>query len=180
MPSIRDYWPEFLARVREFSILADAEDAELETLRQAIDNILNDQFIETATDRGIARRESILGIVPYGDDTLETRRFRVAGKWLNRLPYTYRMLIERLNALLGEGKYVVELHKEPYTLRVLIELVVKRQFDAAKEMLREVVPANLSLTIELRYNQHQTLRPLTHGAMRAYRHIDIREEAIVS
>lgn len=179
MSSIRDYWPEFLARVREFSVLADAEDAELETLRQAIDDVLDDQFIETATERGIARREAILNITPYGDDILETRRFRVAGKWLNRLPYTYRMLIERLNALLGEGKYVVELHKEPYTIEVWIELIVKRQFDAAQEMLRETIPANLSITVKLRYNQHQTLRILTHGAMRAYRHIDIREEAIV-
>ena len=178
MPSIRDYWPEFLARVREFSVLADAEDAELEALKREIDRLLDDQFIATATERGIARREAILGITPFGDDTLETRRFRVAGKWLNRLPYTYRMLIERLNALLGEGKYVVELHKEPYTLRVLIELVVKRQFDAAKEMLREVVPANLHLIVELRYNQHATVARLTHGALAAYKHIDIREEAL--
>lgn len=178
MPSIRDYWPEFLARVREFSVLADAEDAELEALRQAIDDVLNDQFIETATERGIARREAILGIVPYGDDTLETRRFRVAGKWLNRLPYTYRMLQERLNALLGEGHYVIELHKEPYTLRVQIELTVKRQFDAVQQILREVVPANLRLIVELRYNQHMTIGQLTHGALAVYRHIDIREEAL--
>jgi Uncharacterized protein conserved in bacteria (DUF2313). len=178
MPSIRDYWPEFLARVREFSVLADTEDAELEALRQAIDDVLNDQFIETATERGIARREVILGIVPYGDDTLETRRFRVAGKWLNRLPYTYRMLQERLNALLGEGHYVIELHKEPYTLRVQIELTVKRQFDAVQQILSEVVPANLRLIVELRYNQHMTIGQLTHGALAAYRHIDIREEAL--
>lgn len=179
MPSIRDYWPEFLARVREFSVLADAEDIELEALRQAIDDVLNDQFIATATERGIARREAILGIVPYGDDTLETRRFRVAGKWLNRLPYTYRMLQERLNALLGEGHYVIELHKEPYTLTVKIELVVKRQFDAAQEMLREVVPANLKLIVELRYNQHQKLAQYTHGDLGSYTHGAIREEAIV-
>lgn len=179
MPSIRDYWPDFLARVREFGVLADTEDVELEELRKAIDDVLNDQFIETATERGIARREAILGIVPYGDDTLETRRFRVAGRWLNRLPYTMRMLRERLDKLLGEGHYVIELHKEPYTLRVKIELIVKRQFEAAQKMLREVVPANLSLTVELRYNQHQTLRPLTHGAMRIYKQIDLREEAIV-
>jgi len=179
MPSIRDYWPEFLARVREFELLADIKDDELAVLRQAIDDVLNDQFIETATERGIARREAILGIVPYGDDTLETRRFRVAGRWLNRLPYTMRMLQERLDKLLGEGHYVIELHKEPYTLRVLIELTVKRQFDAAKEMLREVLPANLHLIVELRYNQHMTVGQLTHGALSAYRHIDIREEAIV-
>lgn len=179
MPSIRDYWPEFLARVREFELFADIEDDELAVLRQAIDDVLNDQFIETATERGIARREAILGIVPYGDDTLETRRFRVAGRWLNRLPYTMRMLQERLDKLLGEGHYVIELHKEPYTLRVLIELAVKRQFDAAKEMLREVVPANLQLIVELRYNQYMTIGQLTHGALSAYRHIDIREETIV-
>jgi hypothetical protein len=179
MPSIRDYWPEFLARVREFGVLADSEDVELETLRKAIDDVLNDQFIETATERGIARREAILNIVPYGDDTLETRRFRVAGKWLNRLPYTMRMLQERLDAMLGTGHYEIELHKEPYTLKVKIELIAKRQFDAAQEMLREVVPANLQLIVELRYNQHMTVGQLTHGALSAYRHIDIREEAIV-
>lgn len=178
MPDIREYWPEILTKVREFGLIADAENAELDVLAQEIESILNDQFIETATERGIARREAILGIVPYGDDTLETRRFRVAGKWLNRLPYTYRTLQERLNALLGEDHYVIELHKEPYTLRVLIELTVKRQFDAVQDLLREVVPANLRLIVELRYNQHMTIGQLTHGALAAYRHIEIREEAL--
>lgn len=179
MPDIREYWPEILAKIREFDLIADVENTELDALAQEIENILNDQFIETATERGIARRELILGIVPYSDDMLETRRFRVAGKWLNRLPYTYRMLQERLDALLGEGHYVIELHKEPYTLTVKIELIVKRQFDTAQKMLREVVPANLNLIVELRYNQHMTVGQLTHGALAAYRHIDIREEAIV-
>ncbi|WP_028988020.1 putative phage tail protein [Thermicanus aegyptius] len=178
MAKIGEYWPEFLAQLREFGLVADTEDVELNDLRQEINNILNDQFIETATERGIARREAILNITPYGDDTIETRRFRVAGKWLNRLPYTYRMLQDRLDALLGPGKYVIELHKEPYTLRVLIELTVKRQFDAAQGMLREVVPANLRLIVELRYNQHITIGQLTHGALAAYRHIDIREEVL--
>ena len=159
-------------------MIGDAENEKLEALTQEIENILDDQFIETATERGIARRESILGIVPYGDDTLETRRFRVAGKWLNRLPYTMRMLEERLNVMLGEGHYVIELHKEPYMLRVLIELVSKRQFDAAQEMLREVVPANLRLIVELRYNQHSSVSQFTHGQLSAYTHREIREDVI--
>jgi hypothetical protein len=178
MPDIREYWPKDIEGISEFGLIADAENDELDVLEQEIANILDDQFIETATERGIARREAILGIVPYGDDMLETRRFRVAGKWLNRLPYTYRMLQERLNALLGDGKYVIELNNEPYTLKVLIELVVKRQFDAAQEMLREVVPANLQLIVELRYNQHLTVAQLTHSQLSAFRHIDIREEVL--
>lgn len=176
--SIRDYWPEFLQKIKEFSLLADVEDEELDKIKQAIDEILNDQFIETATERGIARREAILGIVPYGDDTLETRRFRVAGKWMNRLPYTMRMLQERLDALLGVGHYEIELHKEPYILCVKIELIAKRQFDATQKMLREIIPANLKLIVELRYNKHLTVAKLTHSVLSGYRHAEIREEAL--
>lgn len=178
MPDIQEYWPEILTKVREFRLIADADNAELNMLAQEIENILNDQFIETATERGIAWREAILNITPYGDDTLETRRFRVAGKWLNRLPYSYRMLLERLDALLGAGHYTIELHQEPYTLTVKIELIVKRQFDAAQEMLREIIPANIKLVVELRYNQHQKLAQYTHAELSAYTHGDLREAVL--
>jgi hypothetical protein len=179
MSNIREYWPEFLTQVREFGLIADAEDPEMSGLQDELSAVLNDQFIVTATTRGIARREIMLGVVPYGDDDLETRRFRIAGKWLSRLPYTMRMFEARLDALLGVGKYVVELHKEPYTLRVLLEIVAKRQFEAAKEMLRDIAPANLVLVVELRYNQHSTIGQFTHQQLAEYTHLDIREEVIV-
>jgi hypothetical protein len=174
---IREYWVEEIANLLEFDLLADIENSELNKVKQAIDDLLNDQFIETATEYGIAKREAILDIIPYGDDTLETRRFRVVGKWMNRLPYTMRMLQERLDALLGAGCYEITLHKEPYTLQIKIELIAKRQFEAAQNMISEIAPANLKLIVELRYNQHIKLSNLTHGAMSSYTHAALREEA---
>ncbi len=177
MPDIKEYWIREIADTLEFGILADIENDELGKVKQAIDNLLDDQFIETATEYGIARREAILDIIPYGDDTLETRRFRVAGKWMNKLPYTRQMLQERLDALLGTGYYKIELHNEAYVLTIEMRLVVPRQLELITEMLDEMVPANLlyrlilviygQIEVSLIWDKHIFQPPLC-GTLKSY------------
>lgn len=176
---IKDLWPPIMQELKEFQKIAEIEDSFFEQLKQEIQNIVDDQFIQTATEKGIARRERMLKISPFADDTLETRRFRVQGVWNDKLPYTYRVLLERLNSLCGPDGYVIELNPGEYSLKIKIELNKKRMFDEVVKITRQMVPANLHLIVELRYNQHMTVGQLTHGALSAYRHIDIREEAIV-
>ena len=71
-----DYLPPVLQGVREFGMIMDIEQEEISRLWGAIEAALNDQFIQVATEYGISRWESILGIVPKGTDTLDDRRFR--------------------------------------------------------------------------------------------------------
>lgn len=176
--SIKDLWPPIMQELREFQKIAEIEDDFFEKLGQEIQNIVDDQFIQTATEKGIARREKMLKVAPFADDTLETRRFRVQGLWIDKLPYTYRALLERLDSLCGPDGYVIELNSGEYGLNIKIELTRKRMFDEIVKISRQMVPANIFVTVELRYNQHFTFANFTHGQLRQYTHYQMRNEVI--
>ncbi len=176
--TIKDLWPPIMQELKEFQKIAEIEEAFFERLKQEIQNIVDDQFIQTATEKGIARRERMLKISPFADDTLETRRFRAQGAWSDKLPYTYRVLLERLDSLCGPDGYVIELNAGEYSLNIKIELTKKRMFDEVVKISRQMVPANIVVTVELRYNQHMTLVNFTHNQLAQYTHNQIRNEVI--
>ena len=178
MTKILDLWPPIMQELKEFQKIAEIEEAFFERLKQEIQNIVDDQFIQTATERGIARRERMLNVSPFADDTLETRRFRVQGIWNDKLPYTYRVLLERLDGLCGPDGYVIELNSGEYSLNIKIELTKKRMFDEVVRITQQMVPANLLITVELRYSQHLTLANFTHEQLSQYTHYQLRNEVI--
>ncbi|XOQ44308.1 MAG: DUF2313 domain-containing protein [Clostridium sp.] len=178
MTKIMDLWPPIMQELKEFQKIAEIEEAFFERLKQEIENIVDDQFIQTATEKGIARREKMLKVVPFADDTLETRRFRVQGVWNDKLPYTYRVLLERLDSLCGPDGYEIALNTGEYSLNIKIELTKKRMFDEVVKISRQMVPANIAITVELRYNQHLTLANFTHEQLSQYTHYQLRNEVI--
>lgn len=169
-----------MKKVREFRQIAAAENPELETLWQTIGDILDDQFIQRAAESGIARRETMLHIYPYADDDLESRRFRVLARWNDQLPYTYKVLQNKLNQLCGVDGYEIELLAGEYTLSIKIELTKKRMFQEVKEVSNQMIPANIRLVVELRYNQYSTLESFTHSSLTGYTHENLRNEVIES
>ena len=176
--TIKDLWPPIMQELEEFQKIAEIEELYFEKLWQEIENIVDDQFIQTATEKGIARREKMLKVVPFADDTLETRRFRVQGVWNDKLPYTYRVLLERLDSLCGPDGYVIELNAGEYSLNIKIELTKKRMFDEVVKITRQMSPANIMVTVELRYNQHLMFENYTHGQLEQYTHYDLRNEVV--
>lgn len=178
MMEVQEYWPDIIKEVQEFKKIAAAENPELGLVWQAASDLLDDQFIQTATEKGIARREKLLEIIPFADDTLESRRFRVQTLWIEKLPYTYRVLLNKLDSLCGKDGYAVYLNAGNYALDIKLELTMKRMFNEVSKVTRRMVPANLVLTIELRYNQHNTLARYTHRQLAAFTHDQLRNEVI--
>lgn len=64
--------------------------------------------------------------------------------------------------------------------KILIALGVKRQRQTAEYMLRCILPANLTIEIDLMYNRHIDLKRFTHGRMKElmYTHHDLRAEVL--
>ena len=178
MTKILDLWPPIMRELKEFQKIAEIEGSLFEQLEQEIEDLVNDQFIQTATEKGIARREKMLKISPFVDDTLETRRFRVQSLWADKLPYTYRVLVERLDNLCGPDGYVMELNAGEYSLDIKIELTKRRMFDEVVRFTRQMVPANIVITVELRYTQHLNLANYTHGQLSQYTHYQLRNEVV--
>jgi len=176
--SLKDYWIEEIQNAQEFKSMADSEDPEFLNLQSEIIDLIDDQFINTATETGIARREKILNIQPFNNDTLDSRRFRVGVKWDNQLPYTYRQLEDKLADLVGSNGYTIVLNNAAYTLTARISLGVKRMRNDADIMIRNMAPANLVISVDLLYNRHIDLANFTHAHLHTYTHRELREEVI--
>lgn len=175
---LQKYWPRIVRDLEEFQAIANAENVEIEDLNQSLQNLMNDQFITTATETGLARREAILKVRPYADDTLESRRGRIAFMWNNPIPYTDLMLLNRIELLVGEDGYEITRDYENYTLTILINLGVKRLLSEVDKGIRGMIPANLVFTLSLRYNRYEDLAQFTYDYLATKTYADVKDEVL--
>lgn len=157
MKKPNEYLPPIIKELEQIQIISDVEDEILQTQWEAVNMIIDDQWIETATQRGIKRREKILNVQPYSDATLEERRQRVLALWFSYIPYTYRTLKKILDMLCGEEKYTLELFPNIYTLKLEIELENKTVSTDIVNLVTEMIPANLIFI----YNTNFEIKDLT-------------------
>lgn len=175
---ILGYLPPILLEIKELKAIAGVENPILESLWRMIDATLNNQFIITADEEGISRYEKMLGLQVSDSDTLETRIFRVLARYQEQAPYTYRTLRLILDSLLGVGNYTMERNVAEKWLTVKIELIVKRQFEAVEETLERMVPQNMILTVELRFNQWGKIKQKTWGELLSKTWREVKEEVL--
>ena len=173
-----DYLPPVLQGVREFGMIMDIEQEEISRLWGAIEAALNDQFIQVATEYGISRWESILGIVPKGTDTLDDRRFRTLTLLSDQRPYTLRSLCQRLDNLCGTDGYSINLQHNDYLLIVKVNLTARSKYEAVEDLLKRTVPANMQIDLTLKYNTHEVLSNFAHNELARYTHEQLRNEVI--
>lgn len=172
-----DYLPLYVQDYAEIKAIMDAEQINVEKAWTDAENVMCDQFILDATENGVKRWESIVGIVPKANLTLEERKFQVLSKLNWQLPYTIESLNRALTTLCGENGYTLMLDADRYELMVKLALVNKNFVDAVKDLLENVVPANLVQIVQL-YNTHGIVGRCTHGHLSNYTHDGVREEIL--
>lgn len=169
------YLPPVLRDYEELAVLADVEETTLIQALQDINRLYAGIFIDTADSDTLAIRERQWGIAPPTDATLEDRRLAVLARSVSLAAlYTKRSLYTTLVALCGKDGFSLDINYSKYYVSVLIELKSKNQVDSVRQMLHDMLPANMMYTVEIRYNQHATLGKLTHGEMAAYTHDQLR------
>lgn len=174
-----DYYPRVLQLVQEVIGMSDGQQEGFDELWDNLGTAMDNQFLSTATEYGIARWEGVLDISPRGGDTLEDRRFRVKARVNEQLPYTVRVLEQKLVTLCGEDGYSITFNHGAYTLTVKVALSAKSNFDDVDDLVRRIAPANLVIIVELKYNQYETLSKFTHGQLANYTHDQLRNEVLV-
>lgn len=175
---LQDYLPPILLKTYEFPLLCDTEQPEIDRLHDGADAVLDAQFLSTAGEYAISRYEKIFGVVPQDTDTLDERRFKVLTRINTQLPFSVRRLRQQLETLCGEDGYKLEVSGGKYTLSVKVALTAKRNQQAVKELLADIVPANMVCTTSLLYNQHADLTRFTHAQLALLTHFEIREEVL--
>ncbi|MBQ8765395.1 MAG: DUF2313 domain-containing protein [Clostridia bacterium] len=170
-----EYLPEFLRELREYkAILTDGVQPEVAELFQAIEEALNNQFIQSANEYGVSRWEKMLGIAPKSTYSLDERKFTILTKMNEQLPYTTRSMEKRLASLCGEGNYSVGIDANNFTLNVGVALTAQNSYKDVYAMLEKVVPANMVINLYLIYEQNKNWSTYTHEQLSAYTHHVLR------
>ena len=171
------YLPEVLRDVREMRAICDAGAPTVKAEWDALDAAMNDQFISTATEDGIARYERMLGIVPYATDTPDDRRFRLLARFGDRAPYTRRGLDTMLTSLCGSDGYRLS-YPGAFTVSVQVALSAKKQERVVYELLERVLPYNMAYTVTLLYNTWDKVKQKTWSAAGKGTWAALREEVL--
>ena len=175
---LKGYLPDILKKIYEFEQIFNAEEPELSLVFARCDMILDECFIDTLDGYGCKRWEDMLAIAAKDTDTLDLRRLRIKTALNGDTPYTMRSLENKLKALCGEGNFVLKYANDIYTLTVGLALAAKAQFDYLKQVLEEIVPANIIIDIFLMYNTHEVLSAFRHNELALYKHIELTEEVL--
>ena len=139
------YLPFFMQEYLEMQEITETEDIEFNWLIDILIEMLNNQFITTCDEEGIARFEQLLQIIPYSNDSLEQRINRVLVLWNNKVPYTMKTLKQMLETLCGTNGYQVILNNNAYGLLINTYFNDTNMLKALNDMLNRVVPANLTI-----------------------------------
>lgn len=172
---VLDYLPKVVRTIKEFEVLGDAENPEINNLWLDNQIVLNNQFINTLDEQGCARWEKMLDITPKGTATIEDRRLAILARINASLPYTYRQLENFLRNICADD-YTMTLDNENYTLTVLLSLSRQNQFDEVSNLLAKVIPANLICNVSLKYNQYKIIKPYRYRLLVNYTCHEIRVE----
>lgn len=115
-----------------------------------IQNIIDNTFIQTATEWGLSILEFEYGIVPKPTDTLEIRRSRLLAKKRGLLPITPYVVRQICNSFVDNTKIVQ--HFEDYYFELFLENINKgfpNFLQDLVDIIEELKPAHLGVHYEL-------------------------------
>lgn len=118
MSNIREYVPSIYNEVSEMDYLINADDKLLDLEESFLDRLENSQFIITAPVDIISEYEKLLNIIPKNTDTLEFRRDRIINRISMTPPFSLPYLRQKLNTIIGTGKYECYMNYDSYTLYI--------------------------------------------------------------
>ncbi|MBQ6020400.1 MAG: hypothetical protein IJL26_09510 [Clostridia bacterium] len=173
--------PEMLTELHDVDAILDALTEGIDFLEARLDRIVPAQFADTATDEETAQIASSLGLSP--EVRAEDTRFLIRSVLLDRRPYTIAGIGRYLAALLGEDGFLIERTfggaGENDRINVRVALGMRSQTQRVTQYLENVVPLNMTLTVELLYNRYGELRGRTWRELAAYTCGEVRSDRTI-
>ena len=125
------------------------KNAEFDLLWTAFSNFISDLFIKTATENGVSRWESILGIVPASGASLADRKNVILTQVNIKVPYTWRIVKKIITAFFGETTFEMEYEIDFQTLKVSGNGATESQISQLSEILKWILPAQIKLVMKI-------------------------------
>lgn len=136
-----------MIKFKEMQQIMSTEDKEMDVVDASIQLLLNNAFIDDCNEDGIKVYEKLLKITPSRTESLESRKARVSLRWNDRIPYTLKILINRINGLCGINNYELDADWENYYFHLIVHLELFSEVKTLETILDEMLPLNISYDI---------------------------------
>ena len=166
--------PEVIIQIPDIKQVYDAVDKQIEKLTAAVDQMEDDIFLESMGEEKIKAWEKMLRIKPLDDDTLSDRRFRIQSKVLEKLPYSYRVVVRKLQALVPDG---MQITRSDRNMIVKLALASKKKIHDVAELLEVTLPLNMNYEVIIMFHTYGFFKDkrMTYGQMKAFSYLALRE-----
>ena len=145
-------FPDYFKGIRDFKVFATIVTDELNQLVVAINQILNNFYVQTCDIATLEMHERLLMIIAYPDDDVSFRRVRILERYNEHLPYTTIAFMEKLNIFIGFDSYVIEeIPSEPF-FRLYLYNVSRGWLEEIHRMLKSWLPIHVGYEIKLPMN----------------------------
>lgn len=141
---LSSYVPSYYNKVQEMDALMQVEQSMLDEFQYEMLRAFQNTFVLTADLSGIQLFESMLSIVanPSTED-LEFRRQRVLNRLTTSPPFTMRFLKQKLDAIIGQGKWQVTMDYDNYTLYVEASALNQNWYSELEFTINQIKPCNI-------------------------------------
>lgn len=143
--------PELIERIPDIAEIYAINDEQADELDRALESLEANIFISTMNEEKTKRWEAILSLKPKDTDSLDDRRFRVRSKVLEKLPYSYRVLLRKLEALCPDGvELIVNNAEESVVVRVALKS--RAMTEEVDSILDAILPLNMTYLVIIMFN----------------------------
>lgn len=144
-------------------------------MEQELENSLISPYGDTsgADEETCKRWEKMLGVVPDVEATLDDRIFAINLKLFQTAPYSINKIQHILDSLLGKGETTLIRDVEGKTLMAVVRLSTRFKTESVREMLDNMIPANMKLTMKIDYTTYDDMEKYTHDELSQYTHDEI-------
>lgn len=117
--NICEYLPDWFREIVDYQALCKAESEQFELLAEEINQIADNFFFQTMDVSAVSQWEKVFDIIPNpATESLEFRRQRIINRISTRPPFTLGFLYQKLDQLIGQGKWTVDIDYPNYTLYI--------------------------------------------------------------
>ena len=142
--STRDLFPSVYDGVLEISVLSETDDVLLDQALAKLERAQLNQFILTADEETISVYEKMFSILANPTtETLQFRRERVLNRMSLQPPFTMRWLQNKLDGIIGVGKWNAYVDYANRTLYIESFVVNQQWFNELRITINRIKPCNL-------------------------------------
>lgn len=138
------YYPIVYKGVHETDQLIATENIMFDELDNLTTEVEENQFILTSNPRGLEVYERMLNIIANPEsDSIQFRRERIINRLSTAPPFTLKELRNKLNQLLGQDNYIIDLVPKEYKFNLTSYIGEYGKLDEMLRTLFVILPVNL-------------------------------------